>query len=448
MNFILFLLPIILSGTKSNFLQNNHFEKSINRTLQAQRAIPDSTNMVNHNIQYSSNLYETFDENHYNNRNESNNAISLVSEESTCSVLGSDERTEINNPKETPYLQTAYIRCIYSNVYNNSKSAYETVTHTGTAFLERPNLAVTAGHCVYSDVTTEDYEDNVDNPRFPDKIEFYFGCSRKNDYQQGSNYQYYAEAKIINIEYKYYRSRTTNQDWAAVELDRNIGYSTGWYGKSANFFSVNYPIYSWGYPGDKTKATLWKTSGTLKATSKFKYSYDIDTENGQSGSPIFIEKPDGHVYVCGIHTSGKSTASPDSNRGTIINSFIYSYLNSYVTSYTDTPIFHDYLDLSIVSKQGSTWKIEITNHSSHKRSVSYNERMCFDEDAKNWTKLEDLKTVNIKTYSSTEVLISKNWFAGTIAVSFETNQERLITYANNLKIDTKSLNQYTSLIQL
>ncbi len=446
MNSILFLFPIILLETRSDFSQINYFNVKSVKPFQAQQSISDSTNMINYNIKDKTTSYETFDENYYTNKNNSNNSISIISEESSCSVIGSDNRTKINNPKESPYLQTAYVRTIFDNIYNYKTNKAESVTYSSTAFLEGPNLAVSAGHCVYKDVTTGDYDDGKNNPRFPDKIEFYFGCSGKSDYQKGSNYQYYAEAKIINIENYYYKHRSNEHDWAAIELDKNIGNSIGWYGKTGNFTGNGSKIYSFGYPGDKTAATMWQSTGTMKSRGTFTYTYDMDTEHGQSGSPIFTKNTDGNVYVCGIHT----TSDGNANYGTIINLFIYSYLNSYVTSYTDSPVFHDYLHLSIVSKQNSTWKIKITNNSSHKRTVSYNEKMCFDDDAKNWTKLKNIKTTTINAYSSETVSISENWFATTIAVSFETNEERLITYANNLiyRDDSSSLNEYTSLIQL
>ena len=44
----------------------------------------------------------------------------------------------------------------------------------GTGFLEGPDLLVTAGHCLYGDVTNSgDYEDHINNPRFADEIYYY-----------------------------------------------------------------------------------------------------------------------------------------------------------------------------------------------------------------------------------------------------------------------------------
>lgn len=76
--------------------------------------------------------------------------------------------------------------------------------------------------------------------------------------------------------------------------------------------------------------------------------------------------------------------------------------------------------------------------------VEYNEKMCFDADAKNWNKLNDIKPVTIKPYSYTKVSIKENWFATTIAVSYIKNDKRLISYANGLS--NNSLTQYTNKI--
>lgn len=78
--------------------------------------------------------------------------------------------------------------------------------------MEGSNIAVTAGHCVYSDVTDSGaYEDDIDNPRFPDKIEFYFGIS--NSSEISSSYPYYAEAKVLNIVIIYLPTLITIGQW-------------------------------------------------------------------------------------------------------------------------------------------------------------------------------------------------------------------------------------------
>lgn len=326
-------------------------------------------NMVNYNVQTKTRSFENFNTSSYPRRNPTTQVTPLSfsvnqSEEisndnevlfenglvfpeeyvkpisnsgvSPLSIIGDDTRTEVSNPKEYPYKATAKLVMTYFNIYDNVKNKYVTRYSVGTGFLEGPNLLVAAGHCAYSDksssytvngVTYTEYEDNLVNPRFPDKIEVFLASSGSAD--ENTSYQYYATALVINIDLDYYLDPTFDHDWAAIELDRNIGNQIGlWYGKIGNWYEQNYDVYSWGYPGDKP-GTMWETHGKLIQNSTYRYTYDFDTVGGQSGSPVFMTTSDGRTYVCGIHTSGGSTA----NGGTKFNTFIFHYLNSYVTSH-------------------------------------------------------------------------------------------------------------------
>lgn len=91
-----------------------------------------------------------------------------------------------------------------------------------------------------------------------------------------------------------------------------------------------------------------------------------------------------------------------------------------------------YLSLSNVGKSGGTWRIKITNPFSYSITVYYNEKMCFSDDAKNWTGLNDVVSVTISANSSKTVNISENWFATSIAISYITDGYRIISYADNL----------------
>lgn len=268
-------------------------------------------NMVNYNIQTKTRSFENFNPSSYPRRNattqvtplssplipfEENNTANeiliengLVFPESKSklgsssgitpfSIIDDDLRTEVTNPKEFPYKSTAKLIMTYYNVYNNITEKYVTRRKIGTGFLEGPNLLVTAGHCSYSDVTTSynyngvlhtEFGDNLINPRFPDRIEAFFGSSGIGD--ENSSYQYYASALVINIDINYYLNPTFDHDWAAIELDRDIGNQIGlWYGKIGNWYEQNYDVYSWGYPGDKP-STMWETHGKLIENTDYRY---------------------------------------------------------------------------------------------------------------------------------------------------------------------------------
>ncbi|MDY5322624.1 MAG: serine protease, partial [Candidatus Enterosoma sp.] len=77
-------------------------------------------------------------------------------------------------------------------------------------------------------------------------------------------------------------------DWGVIELDRPLGNTIGWPRKITNWYELNAEIYSWRYPADKPRGTLWKTVGRIKKEEHYRYYYDFDSYGGQSGSPIFM----------------------------------------------------------------------------------------------------------------------------------------------------------------
>ena len=99
-----------------------------------------------------------------------------------------------------------------------------------------------------------------------------------------------------------------------------------------------------------------------------------------------------------------------------------------------------YPQLNVVSKTGSTWKIEITNTGSTLMTFEYNKKMLFEKDAKVWNVSDNDKgSVAISSYLSKTVDITENWFATCIAVSVKIDDTRYITYAYNLDAKTKTL---------
>ena len=97
---------------------------------------------------------------------------------------------------------------------------------------------------------------------------------------------------------------------------------------------------------------------------------------------------------------------------------------------------HDYGGLSIIGKNGTNWKIKITNVYPNVKTIQYNEKMCTLADAKSWNGLLDVKTIHLNYGSSTVVTIAENSFSSTIAVSFLSGAKRIIKYADNLSPDT------------
>lgn len=352
---------------------------------------------------------------------------------SNCTILGNDDRNYVyTEAKEYPCRTIALMVMTYNNVLNKKTGKKVTLTYKGTAFLVGPNIVLSAGHCVCTDVSKKnDLDNGIFDPCFPDKIEFYFGADGSKDVDKGSSYEWYAKANVAYIQRKYYESTSFDYDWSAIQLDRNIGYELGWNGRIANFYKEGATIESYGYPGDKPK-TMWSSIGTMKNKTEYKYITDLDSYKGQSGSPYFVSTSLANHFVCGIHTSGYE----DYNAGTIINDFIFSFLNTLF----DSSLPDNYLGLRITKKDGLTWSLKVTNPLNQNLTVEYNSKMCFYEDAEEWKNLKDIKTIKLNKGSSCVIEIGSNWFATSVAVSYKINSIRYISYADNLNKDSKTMN--------
>ncbi len=359
-------------------------------------------------------------------------------------IIGTDDRVMVEDTLSSPYRYAGFLLTIYKNVYNRSNGQYEDRSFIGTAFLEGPDLLVTAGHCVYGDVTNtftdEDgnpdtrYEDNLSNPRFPDEI-IYYPARNGNSYPYGE-----VDVERIYLENEYYLN--VQKDWACCKLSEPIGNTTGWNGKIGNFYEQNYPMTTFGYPGDKN-GYMYEVSGKMTdfESNGWYYRTDMDAVAGQSGSPYQVTV-NGNDYVCGIFTYMSSDANGPYTGGCRIDSFMFYFMNSFVTG-DELP---EYVSLFIHSKSGSTWKIRIYNPNPFEVTAYYNSKMCFYGDAENWTGLADVKDVQIAPYDDEYVEISENWFATSIAVSILHGSKRLVTFADNLDINNKTLSLHQNLI--
>lgn len=318
----------------------------------------NAANIINYHNETNTLSYESFNPNSYVNKNIENNRTiirSSISQESFKTeemtkeflptseisqanllrdIIGTDDRTLISNPKIWPFIPTAQLRMTYFNVKNNNTGNYEPVTFIGTAFFVGPNILLTAGHNVYDDVTkTKDnnnkYEDNINNPRFADMVEVYAGANGVTDIN--SSYLYYAICIEANIEKAYFENPDFSHDWSAIRINSNLGNITGYYGYRSNWYDVNTPISTFGYPAS-ANYTMWEAAGSLSQNfTDYRIYYDLDTEGGQSGSPVFMIDENNKRYVVAIHTSGGQSY----NGGTRINTLIFHYARSFV-------MYHNY----------------------------------------------------------------------------------------------------------
>ena len=211
----------------------------------------------------------------------------------------SDDRFRVNNTTSFPHSAIASVETIWP---------YGIVT-VGTAWMYGPNIAMTAGHNLYSDKYGG----------WPTEILIYPG---RNDSSKP-----FGEVKAITIHVpeSFTNNRDTNFDWGLIELDKNIGNETGYFGALWKLDSLNdTDITIAGYPAENY-TQMWKMDGNILNSHEYKINYNIDTTGGQSGSPVYLTT-DNYLSVA-IHTNGDYLKR--FNKGTRITKGIFDFMESF-----------------------------------------------------------------------------------------------------------------------
>ncbi|HYO83924.1 MAG TPA: trypsin-like serine protease [Bryobacteraceae bacterium] len=212
-------------------------------------------------------------------------------------------------------------------LYTTSYPARATalITFSGgycTGWFYGPNVVATAGHCVHSGGTSGRWHTNV--RVWP-------------GYNAGSAPYGSFPAKWVASVSGWTQSRDERYDYGVIKLSTNVGNTVGWFGLLALSGSLNgLPAITQGYPGDKSPAqSQWITSDEVGATHDRQVFYKTDTFGGQSGSPVWYDRPAGSPGCANgpcayaIHAYGLHGGAPhaDHNHGTRI---VQAVLNNLV----------------------------------------------------------------------------------------------------------------------
>lgn len=219
------------------------------------------------------------------------------------SIIGVDNRTQVMDTTKNPY------QSIVSLVQTYGSSQY---VCTGTVIAK--NKVITAAHCLY----------DAQKGGYPDKVTLAPG--RNNDKLPFGEF----EATYAYVPSQWSNYSNTNYDIAILDVAQNdSGQDIGdvvqqqQLEMTSNF--INKDITITGYPGDKMQTygiTQWTHRDLVKSQSGNKFSYDVDTMGGQSGSAVFNNATG---KIIGIHTNGGYT-----NSATQINSEIYNWIQSHM----------------------------------------------------------------------------------------------------------------------
>ena len=237
----------------------------------------------------------------YNNSEEKYNLFNMSIVSPNKLLSGTDSRIKVNT-SISPYKSIGYL----TTKYEKSNNYYR-----GTAYLVDNNIAITAAHCAYS---RENGEATVLN----------FSPARDEN-----NYPYGTVGVTKYAVLPEYKNGDDNYDWAILVLESNIGDEVGTitfgkYKNASDCLGIGSVIS--GYPYDKGYSQ-YGANGYIKKVSDNKLWYTIDTNGGQSGSPIM----DVNKRAYGVHTGGLE--SEGFNWGSRVNDRFYDLVQYAIDNY-------------------------------------------------------------------------------------------------------------------
>jgi glutamyl endopeptidase len=200
---------------------------------------------------------------------------------------------------------------------------------------------LTAGHCVYSH----------DHGGWASSVKFVPGLDE--------NYMPYNYALNTNlISYVGWTQNGDHRyDMGWVILDRNVGDFTGWMGRitasasspiyTTGVNTAGYPcnVYSSSCPYPKTPAnTMWFDFDYGRTATENNHWYYMDTQGGQSGSPVWLYNyfGQGNRYIATVHAY--SDDGTGSNHGTRLNSAKFNDINDICNAYGPRIDYADLID--------------------------------------------------------------------------------------------------------
>lgn len=195
-------------------------------------------------------------------------------------TIGYDDRVLIPDPSALPW------RCVCQLVIEGLHGNEV----LGTGWLAGPRTVITAGHNLFSKRAGHQAAKIWVCPaRSGDVVPYGYDISN----------QYNAHPRWIS-------DGDPKYDIGVIWLEKPLGTKIGWFGTSAlsDAQLKNLMVNNTGYPWDKPRGTQWFNAGRVLGVNPLSITYGLDTEKGQSGSPIFVLTPEKQRIVVAIHAYG------------------------------------------------------------------------------------------------------------------------------------------------
>lgn len=217
------------------------------------------------------------------------------------SVIGKDDRVPVADTSRTPW------RCVCQLVVEGLHD--EQVL--GTGWMAGPRTLFTAGHNLFSHKLGRAAQRVTVIPgRSGDMAPFNFFRSRSFD-----------------VHPLWRATGDEDHDLGVVWLKAAVGDDIGWFGfgSRSDAYLQKLIVNTAGYPADKRLGTQWFNAGRVSEVAARSLVYGLDTEPGQSGSPIFMLSADDERVVLAVHAYGGDSR----NRGVRITDEVFDLFESW-----------------------------------------------------------------------------------------------------------------------
>ena len=250
--------------------------------------------------------YSEILDNYYKNKKSNNtikesNSTTTDSQISVCAILGRDNRDIVEDTTDKPYSSICFLDIVYEDDDDNLRHAY------GTGFVNSDNVVVTAAHCLYRE----------DLDKFVEYVRVTPG-------RNGDDTPYGREtSRTLYVPEKFKDDGDERYDYGVIRLNNSIGDECGNLSLTSldKYVEDGYELLTAGYPSPKDyDYQMYECTGDVDSYTSRLIRHDMDTEGGQSGSPILVEYKSNKYKVVGIHSG--YDGDRDINRGVRINSAI------------------------------------------------------------------------------------------------------------------------------